>query len=364
MPTQRWRALSLRFCASSSVLAAAPSFIASRQRRTYHSWYFFGYADHVAPMMSSSILSIGCPIAASVSMRAFVDLYGSKCARRARCTAGSSGKQLRGTPFASGQKMQSAGHGYGPVKTATGATPEIVRVGFMRKRSNNSRSNGMTPCAVSSLYAATIFVCATELPSASCTCLTMSALSCVGVNFSAARTASKKVKSCEVSITPHTILTADALPVKVCIGRKQRPLPRRQNLIFPRRAYHWAGHSARTRSLDTVSFFLFAIILLAAFTESVSGFGSALVAMAYLPLLIGIQPAVPLVALVSLALEVILLLYYRQAIKLQAIRRVILGSLLGIPLGIFFLRGVDEKIVLGLLGIVLVSYAAFSLLKL
>jgi uncharacterized membrane protein YfcA len=116
--------------------------------------------------------------------------------------------------------------------------------------------------------------------------------------------------------------------------------------------------------LDTVSFFLFAIILLAAFTESVSGFGSALVAMAYLPLLIGIQPAVPLVALVSLALEVILLLYYRQAIKLQAIRRVILGSLLGIPLGIFFLRGVDEKIVLGLLGIVLVSYAAFSLLKL
>lgn len=116
--------------------------------------------------------------------------------------------------------------------------------------------------------------------------------------------------------------------------------------------------------MDTLSLFLFGILALAAFTESVSGFGAALVAMAFLPFLIGIQQAVPLVALVSLVLQIVLLLYYRAAVNLQAMRRVIFGSLLGIPLGIYFLRGVDEQIVLRLLGIVLVSYAVYALLKL
>jgi hypothetical protein len=116
--------------------------------------------------------------------------------------------------------------------------------------------------------------------------------------------------------------------------------------------------------LDTLPLFLIGIVMLAAFTESVSGFGSALVAMALLPIFISIQEAVPLVALLSLVLEIVLLLYYRTALNARAIRRVIFGSLLGIPLGIYFLRGVDEQIVLRLLGIVLVSYAVFSLLKL
>lgn len=116
--------------------------------------------------------------------------------------------------------------------------------------------------------------------------------------------------------------------------------------------------------MDTLTLLLFGIFLLAALTESISGFGSALVAMALLPLLIGIREAVPLVALSSLTLEIVLLLYYRQAVNLTAIRRVILGSLLGIPIGIYLLRGVDEQIVLRLLGAVLVSYAVFSLLKL
>lgn len=104
--------------------------------------------------------------------------------------------------------------------------------------------------------------------------------------------------------------------------------------------------------------------MLAAFTESLSGFGSALVAMALLPLLINVREAVPLVALVGLVVEVVLLIYYRAAANLQAIRRLVIGAILGIPLGIFFLVRVDEKLVLGALGIVLVSYALYSLLRL
>ena len=116
--------------------------------------------------------------------------------------------------------------------------------------------------------------------------------------------------------------------------------------------------------MDTIPLFIIVILMLAAFTESLSGFGSALVAMALLPLLMSVQEAVPLVALVSLAVELVLLIYYRSALNLQAIRRLVIAAILGIPLGILFLRGVDEKLVLMVLGVVLVTYAVYSLLRL
>ena len=116
--------------------------------------------------------------------------------------------------------------------------------------------------------------------------------------------------------------------------------------------------------MDTFPLFIISVLMLAAFTESLSGFGSALVAMALLPLLMSVQEAVPLVALVSLAVELVLLIYYRSALNLQAIRRLVIAAMLGIPLGILFLARVNEKIVLTGLGIVLVSYAMYSLQQL
>lgn len=104
--------------------------------------------------------------------------------------------------------------------------------------------------------------------------------------------------------------------------------------------------------------------MLAAFTESLSGFGAALVAMALLPAVMNLREAVPLVALTGLLVEAVLLIYYRQAISLQAIRRLVIGAVVGIPLGILYLGRVDERIVLAGLGIVLVGYAIYSLLRL
>ena len=49
------------------------------------------------------------------------------------------------------------------------------------------------------------------------------------------------------------------------------------------------------------------IVFLAVFTQSVSGFGSGLVAMAMLPGIIGLHIASPLVALMGASLEIILL---------------------------------------------------------
>ena len=104
-------------------------------------------------------------------------------------------------------------------------------------------------------------------------------------------------------------------------------------------------------------------IFLAAFTQSLSGFGSALVAMALLPPLLGIQTATPLVALVVIPLEAYLIVRYRHALNVAVIWRVVLASIAGIPFGILFLTQLDEKIVLAGLGLVISGYALFALLR-
>ena len=116
--------------------------------------------------------------------------------------------------------------------------------------------------------------------------------------------------------------------------------------------------------MDMTTFWVGMAIFLAVFTQSISGFGSALVAMALLPALIGIRVATPLVAVVALALEVVLIIRYHQALDVKAIWRVILAALIGSPLGVHFLSNVNEKISLTLLGVVITGYAIYALLGL
>ena len=113
--------------------------------------------------------------------------------------------------------------------------------------------------------------------------------------------------------------------------------------------------------MDLSAYVFLGVIFLAVFTQTVAGFGSGLVAMALLPQLIGLRVAAPLVALMSVTLEAVLLIRHRDAINVRAVWRLIAGALLGIPLGIFFLRSVDEKLALGILGIVILAYALYAL---
>lgn len=106
---------------------------------------------------------------------------------------------------------------------------------------------------------------------------------------------------------------------------------------------------------------IFIAVLLAAFTQSLTGFGSALVAMAFLPAILGIHTAQPLVALFAGTLETILFLRYRDAFNLAAVWRLLIGALIAIPLGIAGARVLDERIVLTVLGIVLIGYPLYAL---
>ncbi len=109
------------------------------------------------------------------------------------------------------------------------------------------------------------------------------------------------------------------------------------------------------------------IILLAAFlaalTQSATGFGSALVAMAILPAWVGLRIASPLVALWAGTIEILLLIRYRAAIRLRAISLLTAGMVLGIPLGILILRRVPEAITVPILGGVIAAYAGYVLVS-
>jgi hypothetical protein len=107
-----------------------------------------------------------------------------------------------------------------------------------------------------------------------------------------------------------------------------------------------------------------AIVFFASFTQSVVGFGTAMVGMPLMVGVLGIQTSSPLIALLGLTLEAIMLLYYRQSVSLRVMWRLIAAAVVGIPLGVLAIRQIDEDVVLTLLGLVIAGYAIYGLLRL
>jgi uncharacterized membrane protein YfcA len=103
------------------------------------------------------------------------------------------------------------------------------------------------------------------------------------------------------------------------------------------------------------------VIFLALFTQSLAGFGLALVSMPLLVGPLGIHVAAPLVALVALISELFLLIYYRQSLDFQVLGRLAVASIFGIPLGILALKRMDEGLILAVLGWITMGYAIYSL---
>jgi uncharacterized membrane protein YfcA len=103
------------------------------------------------------------------------------------------------------------------------------------------------------------------------------------------------------------------------------------------------------------------IVFLAATQQVLSGFGFALFVMPLLALLLGVRTAAPLVALAGLTLYAANVLRTREAVDLGRLARLALGSLLGVPAGIWALSALDERVVKAILGALLVAYALYTL---
>ncbi len=104
-----------------------------------------------------------------------------------------------------------------------------------------------------------------------------------------------------------------------------------------------------------------AILLLAAFTQSLTGFGLALVSMPLLGQLMPLHQASALVAVVSLVVEAALLRRYWAHLRWRPVARLTAASFLGMPLGVALLHHLPGNWLLTALGMLLIAYSLYAL---
>jgi uncharacterized membrane protein YfcA len=109
---------------------------------------------------------------------------------------------------------------------------------------------------------------------------------------------------------------------------------------------------------------LLVVLLFASFTQGVTGFGLALVAMPFIAEPLGVQSSTALIALIAFLTRIVLLLAYREDIDLKVVSRMTAASIVALPIGVFVLQRLDSHLVLALLGVVISGYALYALLNL
>jgi uncharacterized membrane protein YfcA len=95
--------------------------------------------------------------------------------------------------------------------------------------------------------------------------------------------------------------------------------------------------------------------------QGLAGFGSALVAVPLLALVLPMATLVPLMVLLGTLVALLNLLHLHHAVLGVPLGRLLLGYLLGIPAGLSFLTRAPEPLVLGVLGLFLIGFAVLSL---
>ncbi|MGC2692836.1 MAG: sulfite exporter TauE/SafE family protein [Desulfobaccales bacterium] len=98
------------------------------------------------------------------------------------------------------------------------------------------------------------------------------------------------------------------------------------------------------------------IIAFAGFTQGFSGFGFVLVALPWLTLLLPIKTVVPLLNLMMCCISLLLMVQLRRHLQWSEVNPLLLASLAGIPLGVYFLKTVAPWKLELLLGAVLVGF--------
>ena len=103
------------------------------------------------------------------------------------------------------------------------------------------------------------------------------------------------------------------------------------------------------------------IMFAASLVQALSGFGLAMVGMPLLVTLVGVRTATPLMAALSVFVQIPMLIRYRHEVDWRAVLRLGLAMVVGVPLGVLALKRVDPTIVSTLLGVIVIGYALYAL---
>lgn len=104
------------------------------------------------------------------------------------------------------------------------------------------------------------------------------------------------------------------------------------------------------------------VIFFAAAVHGSAGFGQGLIAMPILAMLIDIKTVIPLSLFNGLVIGSTLILRWRRKLDFSKAAPLIISSLFGIPIGVYFLKTWDESALKTGLGVLLVAYSLYSLI--
>ena len=107
--------------------------------------------------------------------------------------------------------------------------------------------------------------------------------------------------------------------------------------------------------------YVLAVIFLATMVRSTLGFGEALVAVPLLALRIPVAVAAPLAVAASILVAAGNLVADWRHVEIRTARGLILSALCGLPVGIYVLRVLDDRVVKLLLGAIIIAIAIYSL---
>lgn len=105
------------------------------------------------------------------------------------------------------------------------------------------------------------------------------------------------------------------------------------------------------------------ILFIASFIRSAFGFGEALIAVPLLAFAMPVDTAAPIAALVSITVAAVAIAQDWRHIHLRSAGRLFLATAVGTPLGLWALHALDEHLVKLVLGVVVMAFSLFALMR-
>lgn len=104
------------------------------------------------------------------------------------------------------------------------------------------------------------------------------------------------------------------------------------------------------------------ILFLAGFTHAISGFGSVMLSISLMAMVLDIKTVIPLANLAAVTMTVTVFLQLRRQFDWRKLNPLIWSAIPGIVLGVFFLKRLDKGAIHWLLGVLLICFSFYSLL--
>jgi uncharacterized membrane protein YfcA len=112
---------------------------------------------------------------------------------------------------------------------------------------------------------------------------------------------------------------------------------------------------------DSLTLLFVAVLFGATLLRSALGFGEALIAVPLLAYVLPVKVAAPIAVLLSITVAAIVVAQDWRHVHIGSATRLVLSTLVGIPLGLLLLRTVSEPVVKAVLGVLVAGFAISAL---